>query len=384
MIYYIVNPVAGSGKPAAALPIIESVTRASGQAYTILRTEKPEDTERIGGLIDWTRARAVVCVGGDGTVQEYTRLAVDRKKPFGLIPVGSANDLLYSLPGPREEGLSYAEAASFTETMSSAEAVSRAETTSSAEAASSAETASRVDPPFSGRASVYMESARSEQASPVEASPNMSNAPAARLIRERGALPKFHSFEDKITYYTQKIIAGRTTLIDAVRVNEGRCFLNIGGTGMDIQVLKDAIPLKKRFGGGAYFLSLVKNATSYEAREMTLTIDGLAQTEKYCLLAFCNGAYYGGHMRIAPPALIDDGLLTVCIITRVPTLKLVAIFPLVKPGWHDHFKEVSFVNGSVVKLEFEGTRTINFDGNLWDYESPVEFRLLKKAIMFIV
>ena len=305
MIYFIVNPAAGSGKAAKAAPVIEETARSRGATYAMLYTEAPGDTKRIGELIDWARAKSIICVGGDGTIQEYTSLVAGRDVAFGLIPVGSANDLLYSLP--------------------------------SGEGAADREGASRL-----------------------------------------------RSFDDKVRFYTEKAINRKTILIDAVRVNEERCFLNIGGTGMDIQILKDAIPLKRRFGGGAYFLSLIKNAVTYEAEEMTLTIDGQSETRKYCLLAFCNGAYYGGHMRVAPPALINDGLITICKVARVPALKMMAIFPLVKPGWHKGFREVSFVNGKSVKLEFEGRRTINFDGNLWDYESPVEFKLLKDAVRFIV
>ena len=317
MIYYIVNSFAGSGKPDAAAPIIEEVTRARGQAYSMIYTKKPADSDRIGGLIDWPAAKAVVCVGGDGTVQEYTRMAVDGGKPFGVIPVGSANDLLYSLP------------------------------------------------------------ARGTEASPPGKAPPGRKAPG-------GARARFRTFEEKVAFYTGKAIEGRTMPVDAVSVNGGRCFLNIGGTGMDIQVLMDALPLKKRFGGGAYFLSLIKNAASYKAEEMTLTIDGRAQTRKYSLLAFCNGSCYGGRMRIAPGALMDDGFLTICVVTRVPMLKMMAIFPLVKPGWHTGFREVSFINAKTAKLEFEGVKTINFDGNLWEYESPVEFTLLEGAIDFIV
>ena len=38
--------------------------------------------------------------------------------------------------------------------------------------------------------------------------------------------------------------------VDAVKINGESYFFNIGGTGIDIQVLINALPLKKILGGG--------------------------------------------------------------------------------------------------------------------------------------
>jgi diacylglycerol kinase family enzyme len=169
-----------------------------------------------------------------------------------------------------------------------------------------------------------------------------------------------------------------------VIVNGGRYFLNASGTGIDIQVLKCAVPLKRFFGSAAYFISLAKTAFTYKATEMTLTVDGVSETDKYLLLAVCNGGYIGGKLNIAPPASINDGLITLCKIKSMPRLKLMAMFPLVKWGRHRILKEVSFVNCSSVKLEFKGRRTIHFDGNLFDFESPLTFEIVKNAVKLIV
>ena len=297
MICFIVNPTAGSGKSKAAAAIIETLMRESGQAYSMIYTSGPGDFDRVAGLIDPARAKTIACVGGDGTAQEYAGLAVGREVNFAIIPAGSANDLLYSIPG----------------------------------------------------------------------SPH-----------------KFRNFEEKVTFHTRKILSGRTMPVDVVAVNDERYFLNIGGTGIDIKVLEDALPLKKTFGSAAYFISLLKNAAGYHAEEMTLSVDGKSETGKFLLLALCNGAYYGGKLHIAPPAAIDDGLITLCKVKKMPRLKMMTLFPLVKPGWHTIMKEVSILNCEEVKLEYRGKKTINFDGNLYEYDSPVTFRVIKGAIQLIV
>ena len=314
MYYFIVNPVSGTGKAAAAVPIIESRMGESGQDYIILYTESDNDFDRISGLINVDKAQAVVCVGGDGTIQQYAGLAAGRDVPFGVIPAGSGNDFLYSLQ----------------------EAVDRA---------GHAYAAAPDDLSYTG---------------------------------------KFPSFEEKVLFFTDKVLKGNTAPVDAVAVNGTHYILNIAGMGIDIEVLKDALPLKRFFGGGAYLLSLMKNAATYRPEEITLTVDGNTEKDKYLLLAICNGAYYGGHMRVAPPAAIDDGFITLCKVRKMPRLKLMALFPSVKPGRHVRFKEVSFTDCLSVKLEFEGTRTINLDGNLPEFESPLTFELLRGAVRFIV
>ena len=302
MTYFIVNPASGNGKAAAAVPIIEKAARDNGKAYTFIHTEKSGDTDRVAGLIDMDAAAAIICVGGDGTAQEYAGLAVGRKIRFGVVPAGSANDMLLSVPVPGGSG----------------------------------------------------------------------------------GVKKFRSFDERIAYYADRAFIGETVDIDAVSVNGRHYFMNIGGTGVDIQVLKDAQPIKKYFGGAAYFISLIKNAVTYSASEMTLTVDGKAETDRYLIIAVCNGGYYGGNLRIAPPAVINDGSITLCKITKMARPKVAAIFPSVKPGWHTGFKEVSFVNCLRVKVEFEGKKTINLDGNLSDYDSPVTFEIMKSAVKFIV
>ena len=302
MIYFIINPESGSGRGRAAVPVIERIMRENNAEYSLIHTKQGGDFTDISDYIDYNEAAAAVCVGGDGTIQEYIGLAAGKNIRFGIIPAGSGNDLILSIP----------------------------------------------DPDFM----------------PVRA---------------------FKSFEEKIIYYTNKIIRGKTIDVDAVSVNNGeKYFFNIGGTGIDIQVLKDAQPIKKLFGSSSYFLSLIKNVVTYKTEEMTITVDGEVETDKILLAAVCNGSYYGGGMKVAPPAVMNDGLITLCRIRKMPRIKMMTLFPKVKPGRHINLREVSFVNCLSVKLEFNGKKTINLDGNLYDFENSVLFDIMKNAVRLIV
>jgi len=305
LIYFIVNPSAGSGRALKAVPVVEKIMREKNADYKIVYTSVPRDFERVSGLIDIETAQSVVCLGGDGTIQEYVGLAAGKDISFGIIPAGSGNDALLSIP---------------------------------------------------------------------------SETPS-------DAKQKFSNFEEKIAFYTEKVIRNKTVYTDVILINkdkEEKYFFNIAGTGIDIEVLKGALPLKRFLGGAAYFISLIKNVFTYKSMEMTLTVDGTIETGKYTLMAVCNGAYYGGGLKVAPPAVMNDGLITLCKIKNMPKLKMTSVFPLVKSGGHAKLKEVSFVNCSSVKLEFDGIKTINLDGNLPEFESPVTFDIVKNAVKFIV
>ena len=57
---------------------------------------------------------------------------------------------------------------------------------------------------------------------------------------------------------------------------------------------------------------------------------------------FANTPVYGGGMRIAPKAHMDDGLLDVCLIRDIPKLKLLSVFPSVYFGRHLGIREVDY------------------------------------------
>ncbi|MDO5650054.1 MAG: acylglycerol kinase family protein, partial [Gallicola sp.] len=96
----IVNPVAGKGKAKEYGEKLASVIKDHYQAKISLKS-----TEKEGDAIAWSREAAnsgydgVICLGGDGTVSETLEgLSQANGKPlFGLIPMGTVNDLARAL-----------------------------------------------------------------------------------------------------------------------------------------------------------------------------------------------------------------------------------------------------------------------------------------------
>lgn len=107
---------------------------------------------------------------------------------------------------------------------------------------------------------------------------------------------------------------GRPRVIDAGRM-AGRYFFNIAGIGFDARIAS----LFNQRGAGArggwpYFVIGVREGCTYCALDYSVRLDDEPYKHKALLIAFANGREYGLGARIAPDALLDDGLLDAIIV----------------------------------------------------------------------
>lgn len=101
-IYFIVNPVAGSGRSAERFAEIRRLLDERGVDYEALYTEKagqaPELTRRALEM----GAEYIAAVGGDGTMQEVASVLVNSGVKLAMLPFGTGNDFASSLNIPKE------------------------------------------------------------------------------------------------------------------------------------------------------------------------------------------------------------------------------------------------------------------------------------------
>ena len=99
MFYFIVNPVAGSGHGEKAGKIIEESCKAANISYKLVYTDGVGHATALAReCCNRPDCRAVIAVGGDGTVNE-TLAGMDLTKNiiFGVIPAGTGNDFNMAL-----------------------------------------------------------------------------------------------------------------------------------------------------------------------------------------------------------------------------------------------------------------------------------------------
>jgi diacylglycerol kinase (ATP) len=100
-------------------------------------------------------------------------------------------------------------------------------------------------------------------------------------------------------------------------------------------------------------------------------------------VACANTPVYGGGIRIAPQAQMDDGRLDVCHIKPLSRLKLLSIFPTAYLGRHLAFREVEYVQSEKVRLLSATPTSVYADGE-YVCETPVEVGIAPRILTVVV
>ncbi|WP_109507291.1 diacylglycerol/lipid kinase family protein [Nocardioides speluncae] len=99
-----------------------------------------------------------------------------------------------------------------------------------------------------------------------------------------------------------------------------------------------------------YPLAAVRALAAYRPAEVEVVVDGAAQTFRAATVVAANSAYYGKGMKIAPGAVLDDGLIDVVVIEAASKLGLIRSMPKVYDGEHVALPEVTVLRGREVTL----------------------------------
>jgi diacylglycerol kinase family enzyme len=85
------------------------------------------------------------------------------------------------------------------------------------------------------------------------------------------------------------------------------------------------------------------------------------------LAVFANTPFYGGGMRLAPRAAIDDHRLDFCFVPRMNKVRLSYLFPTVYYGGHLKIPEVEYFQADRLRLETERPVEVYADGECVSY-----------------
>lgn len=115
------------------------------------------------------------------------------------------------------------------------------------------------------------------------------------------------------------IIKGDTKKIDYIQINEKRS-LNVAGTGFDIDILLLEQKLRKFLSGSfCYYTALIITLFTLKFRKFTIKIDDKINIEEDCLImSLANGKYFGGGMPISLDSSLNDGIMNLILITKLP------------------------------------------------------------------
>jgi len=163
-----------------------------------------------------------------------------------------------------------------------------------------------------------------------------------------------------------------------------RIFANFAGLGFDAEVVKATTKKFKNFGGKpAYLMGLLSTFTTYQNRQIQITINGQTETNKVCTIVMSNGKYGGGSMLLAPNADPCDGLFDVIIIGDVTKPDLLRSLPRIYKGTHLTHPKVTVKRTNMITISSDDPMAIQADGDLLG-EAPARFSVLPSALNILV
>ena len=178
-------------------------------------------------------------------------------------------------------------------------------------------------------------------------------------------------------------------------VVNGRVFANVSGGGFIAEVSEAVTPqMKSIVGRLAYLLGGAQALLEFDPVPASVTTQeaGSGPVASSCgteqiqstLYAFavCNSRLIGGGRLIAPHAVIDDGLLDICLIDAMSALDFVALLRQVSDGGHIDDPRVRYLRAASVQMEFARTIRINTDGEVLE-ASRCDYRILPRAAHFL-
>ena len=172
--------------------------------------------------------------------------------------------------------------------------------------------------------------------------------------------------------------------VDIGRLN-GRHFVNVSGGGFIAEVSEAVTPQMKSVAGRlAYLLGGAQTLLDFEPTWMTLHAEPGGERTRASVYAFaaCNSRMIGGGRLIAPHAVIDDGLLDLCVIEAMPTLEFVALLRRVAEGDHVDDPRVRYLRASRATLELDRAMLVNTDGEVLETDR-CEYDVLPRAGRFL-
>jgi diacylglycerol kinase (ATP) len=163
--------------------------------------------------------------------------------------------------------------------------------------------------------------------------------------------------------------------------DRSRHFAAAGGIGFDAQVAA-VMGRQGRWQRGAlgYLLTTLDELRRFRSRPIRLTLDDETPIEMSVLLvAIANGAYYGGGMRIAPDAVVDDGRLDLCVVGNISRRTALRQLPNLYRGTHVRHPAVSLHRARRIRIDGDPDTLVHLDGESFG-RLPLDVQVVPRAL----
>jgi YegS/Rv2252/BmrU family lipid kinase len=178
------------------------------------------------------------------------------------------------------------------------------------------------------------------------------------------------------------LLGGYTRRIDVGEVN-GKRFLGITSVGFDSDANRRANETHFLRGNLVYAYAALVSLARWKPARFTIRVDDERLRLTGYTVAAANSGVYGGGMRLAPDAEIDDGEFDVVSVGAVGKLHFVGNLPKVFKGTHVEKDEVRVFRTSHLELTASRPFDVYADGERLT-ELPATLRVLPGALDVLV
>lgn len=174
-------------------------------------------------------------------------------------------------------------------------------------------------------------------------------------------------------------------VMDATGDEPGRAFIGIASAGFDSDANRIANEAPAWLGSLVYAYGALRALVGWRPARFEIELDPPGERHVFTgyTVAVANSKTYGGGMRLAPDALLDDGLLEVVAIEDVGRLRFLAHLPKVFKGTHVALPTVRVFRAAEVAISADRPFTMYADGDPIG-TLPLRLRAVRGAVTMLV
>jgi YegS/Rv2252/BmrU family lipid kinase len=168
--------------------------------------------------------------------------------------------------------------------------------------------------------------------------------------------------------------------------SQERAFIGIASVGFDSDANRVANEAPAWLGGLVYAYGALRTLVSWRPAQFDIELDppGRRVSLAGYTVGAANSKAYGGGMRAAPDAMLDDGLLDIIVLESVSKARFLArILPRAFKGTHVHEPSVHVFRAREVEIAADRPFTVYADGDPIG-ALPVRIRAAGAAVMMLV
>ncbi|MCD4818998.1 MAG: diacylglycerol kinase family lipid kinase [Candidatus Cloacimonetes bacterium] len=183
----------------------------------------------------------------------------------------------------------------------------------------------------------------------------------------------------------ETLLTNKTKYVDVGKI-EDQYFINSLGIGFDAIVAQKATRIKFLNGLPRYLVAVFTALINLKFHKWEIITENRKISAKFLLILFGNGKYSGGGFKLTPNALVNDGLLNICLVRKIPHLKILKFLPLVIKGEHIDKKEAEILQSNKIEVISNTKIPIYFDGELpiLNNDKHLVIELIPKQIRLII